>query len=96
MGNRKHTVIKAMTMERCVVVAGCAFVQGAQAAATKSESAGDAFGGFGWIALFVLFCYLVVFCIRRLGSSRRAWDADPQADEMVRMGTSISRPIDER
>lgn len=65
-------------------------------AAAKQSGVGDVLGGLAWMGGFVAICYLIVLGLRRLGSKPKGqWDG-PQGDEMVRLGTSISRPIDER
>jgi hypothetical protein len=64
--------------------------------ATSAAQSGGVLGGLVWMGLFVLICYLIVRVVRRLGSGSAKHLDDPQGDEFVRLGTSISRPVDER
>ncbi len=64
--------------------------------ATTTAQSGGVLSGLVWMGLFVLICYLIVRVVRRLGAGNAQHLDDPQGDEFVRLGTSISRPVDER
>ena len=73
---------------------GC--VDLAHALGTEVDRSGDALGGFALLLGFAVICFLVVNWIRGRTKSKRRQLDDPKGDAALKVGTSISRPIDER
>lgn len=73
---------------------GCVDVAHAEGAGGDRSS--DALGGFALLLGFVVVCLLLVNWIRGLNKGKRRQLDDPQGDAALKIGTSISRPIDER